>query len=103
MRNNFFYSFLLNQIIIIVLFSLLATGTASANQLDELMQKGGDYYTEMANMKDRLKLMKRFSMMIMKGPLFITTLLIPIIGLENLVMQFLITNELLYFLQPMKM
>ena len=44
MRNNLTSSFLLNQIIIIVLFSLLATGTASANQLDELMQKGGDYY-----------------------------------------------------------
>ncbi len=44
MRNTFFSSFLLNQIIVIVLFSILAAGTAFANQLDELMQKGGDYY-----------------------------------------------------------
>ena len=44
MRNNLFSSFLLKQIILIVLLSILAAGTASANQLDELMQKGGDYY-----------------------------------------------------------
>ncbi|RKY93800.1 MAG: hypothetical protein DRQ01_03905 [Ignavibacteriae bacterium] len=44
MRNNLTSSFLLNQIIIIVLFSILGAGTASANQLNGLMQKGGDYY-----------------------------------------------------------
>ena len=44
MRNNLFSSFLLKQIILIVLFSILAAGNAFANQLDELMQKGGDYY-----------------------------------------------------------
>ena len=44
MRNSLTSSFFLNQIIIIVLFSILAAGTVSANQLDELMQKGGDDY-----------------------------------------------------------
>lgn len=44
MHNNLFSSFILNQIIIIVLFSILAAETASANQLDEFMQQGGEYY-----------------------------------------------------------
>jgi len=43
MRNNLFSSFF-NQFIVIILFFLLSAGAASANQLDELMQKGGDYY-----------------------------------------------------------
>jgi len=44
MNNSLFSSFLLNRIIVIILFSILAAGTAFANQLDELMQEGGDYY-----------------------------------------------------------
>ena len=44
MRNILLSSFLLNQIIVVVLFSFLTAGTASANQLEELMQKGGDQY-----------------------------------------------------------
>ena len=43
MRNNIFSSFL-NQFLFVVLFFLLFAGTALANQLDELMQQGGDYY-----------------------------------------------------------
>jgi len=43
MRNNLFSSFF-NQFIVVILFILLSAGAASANQLDELMQKGGDYY-----------------------------------------------------------
>jgi len=43
MCNNFFSS-LLNQLLIVILFFLFFAGTALTNQLDELMQKGGDYY-----------------------------------------------------------
>jgi len=43
MRNNIFSSFL-NQLLIVVLFFLLFAGTAFTNQVDEIVQKGGDYY-----------------------------------------------------------
>jgi len=44
MHNSLFSPFLLNRIIVIILFSILAAGTTFANQLDKLMQEGGDYY-----------------------------------------------------------
>lgn len=43
MHNNFFSSFL-NQFKIITFFFILSAGIMSAYQVDELLQKGGDYY-----------------------------------------------------------